>query len=43
MVTRREGCQGEKDWEFGIDEYMEEGVATYCSIFAWRIPRERGP
>ena len=21
MVTRREGCQGEKDWEFGIDEY----------------------
>ena len=25
----------------GGDDPLEEGTATHCSIFAWRIPMER--
>ena len=26
----------------GWDDPLEEGMATYCSIVAWRIPMDRG-
>ena len=26
----------------GWEDPLEEGMATYSSIFAWRIPRDRG-
>ena len=25
----------------GYDNYLEEGMATHCSILAWRIPMVR--
>ena len=33
-----------KTWvrSLGWDEPFEEGMATHCSIFAWRIPMDRG-
>ena len=26
----------------GLEDPLEEGTATHCSILAWRIPMERG-
>ena len=26
----------------GLEDPLEEGVATHSSILAWRIPRDRG-
>ena len=26
----------------GWEDPLEEGTATHCSIFAWRIPMDRG-
>ena len=26
----------------GWEDSLEEGMATHCSILAWRIPRDRG-
>ena len=27
----------------GLGRSLEEGMATHCSIHAWRIPMDRGP
>ena len=27
----------------GLGDSLEEGMATHCSIFAWRIPRTEEP
>ena len=27
----------------GLDDPLEEGMATHSSILAWRIPMDRGP
>ena len=29
-------------WSLGSEDPLEEGMATYSSIFAWRIPMDRG-
>ena len=29
-------------WYLGWEDPLEEGMATYSSIFAWRIPMGRG-
>ena len=29
-------------WTLGWEDPLEEGMATHSSIFAWRIPMERG-
>ena len=34
----RETCVGSLDWE----DSLQEGMATYSSILAWRIPMDRG-
>ena len=26
----------------GWEDYLEEGMATHSSVFAWRIPMDRG-
>ena len=33
-----ETCVGSLDWE----DSLQEGMATYSSILAWRIPMDRG-
>ena len=30
------------DWSLGWEDLLEEGMATHSSIFAWRIPIDRG-
>ena len=29
-------------WSLGWEDPLEEGMATHCSILAWRIPMDRG-
>ena len=29
-------------WSLGQEDPLEEGMATYSSILAWRIPMDRG-
>ena len=38
FLCRSQGWDRSQDWE----EPLEEGMATYSSILAWRIPRDRG-
>ena len=42
-VGKESACNG-KTWVGSLDweDPLEEGMATYSSILAWRIPMERG-
>ena len=34
---------GDWGWSLGWEDYLEEGMATYSSILAWRIPWTEEP
>ena len=38
MVTDLPGVQDTQDRSLGLEDPLEKGKATHCSIFAWRTP-----
>ena len=41
---KESACNGEtRVWSLGWEDLLEEGIATYSSILAWRIPWTERP
>ena len=43
MVKNLPAIQETRDQSLGQDDALEKGMATHCSILAWRIPRTEEP
>ena len=43
MVKNPPAMQETQVWSLGWEDPLEKGVATHCSILAWRIPRTEEP
>ena len=43
MVKNLPAIQETWDQSLGQDDALEKGMATHCSILAWRIPRTEEP
>ena len=42
MVKNPLAMQKTQIWSLGWEDPLEEGMATHSSVFAWRIPTDRG-
>jgi len=42
MVRNLPSMQETRVQSLGQEDPLEEGMATHCSILAWRIPMDRG-
>ena len=42
MVENPRAMQETSIWSLGLEDPLEEGMTTHSSIFAWRIPMDRG-
>ena len=42
MVKDQPAIQETWVWSLGWEDPLEEGMATYCSTLAWRVPMDRG-
>ena len=43
MVSDLSETQEPRVWPLGGEDPLEKGMATHCSILAWRIPRTEEP